>query len=113
MALNIPKQSHFFYKNNWSPAADVILVEFLFQKKKELNWHGELIPEFVIEQASKAIEMGIDFCFTSKEINERLVFLESRYRCFKQVVKTPGASLVLQSNIVIATDSVWETMFKV
>ncbi|KAL1555889.1 hypothetical protein AAHA92_11576 [Salvia divinorum] len=111
MALNIPQQSHFFYKRNWSPTADGILIKVLIQKKKELNWHGEIIPEIVIEQATKAIEMGINLCFTSEEINERLVFLESRYRCFKEVVKTPGTFWDFPSNIVDATDSVWKTIF--
>ncbi|KAL1553172.1 hypothetical protein AAHA92_13880 [Salvia divinorum] len=112
MALNIPHQREFFYKKHWTPEMDMLLIQTIVQKKKQVQWGEKVVPDHFIHKATSAIQKEFGCGFTWAETYERFLLLESRYHCFKEVIDTVGAFWEVRSNVVVATHQVWRQIFK-
>ncbi|KAL1569433.1 hypothetical protein AAHA92_00913 [Salvia divinorum] len=88
MALNIPHQREFFYKKHWTPEMDMLLIQTIVQKKKQVQWGEKVVPDHFIHKATSAIQKEFGCGFTWAETYERFLLLESRYHCFKEVIDT-------------------------
>lgn len=113
MSNRIPSQETFFYKSNWTPEVDIMLLTFIIRMKNDFKVDGNVLPIHFFQKAASEIaeELGVHFSWS--ELYERFQSFEQRFILFDDVVNIAGVSWNVNFNTMAAATPVWESILKV
>ncbi|KAL1540814.1 hypothetical protein AAHA92_25112 [Salvia divinorum] len=112
MALIVPPHNTFFYKSNWKPEVDSLLLRTVIRKKHDSQCKEPMFPRIFFQEAATVIEKDTSYIFVWDELYERLLFLNHHYTSFKELVKVQATHWNVHAHTVSAADKVWKAILK-
>ncbi|XP_057773451.1 uncharacterized protein LOC131003051 [Salvia miltiorrhiza] len=105
-------QALYLYPLKWDSTKDKLLLSCLIDKIEECRPSPPHLSTHALIHAMLALNSQLQAGMSLNEVEERVEFLHERYICFKHLCKLKETQLDQQTNVIHATDEVWQRLFK-